>query len=61
MISKQIETNPELLDLIERARNHVMTKEERDAQRKSWVIGNLMLDHPDMTRDEAVAIYDRVI
>ena len=50
---------PELDALIERARNHVMTKEERDAQRRSWVRGELMLEHPEMTREEADAIMDR--
>lgn len=31
------------------------------AQRKSWVIGELMLAHPEMTREEAEQIYDRVV
>jgi hypothetical protein len=29
------------------------------AQRKSWVIGELMLEHPDMTREEAEKLYER--
>lgn len=29
----------------------------REAQRRSWVIGEMMLDHPDMTRDEAERLY----
>jgi len=53
--------NPELDALIERAKNHVMTKAERDAQRKSWVIGETMLAHPEMTREEAERLYQRVI
>lgn len=32
--------------------------EHRCAQRKSWVIGNMLLDHPEMTREHATAIYD---
>ena len=28
-------------------------------QRRSWVIGELMLSNPDMTRDEAVHIVDK--
>ncbi len=36
-----------------------LTKAEISAQRKSWVIGELMLSHPEMTRDEAEAIYRR--
>lgn len=30
----------------------------RRAQRKSWVIGNMLLDHPEMTREYAERIYD---
>lgn len=56
-----LETSSELLALLEKTRDHVMTKEERAAQRKSWVIGEMMLEHPEMTRDEAAAIYDNVI
>ena len=38
-----------------------MTKEEKDAQRKSWVIGEMMLEHPEMTREEAERIYNAVV
>lgn len=38
-----------------------MTKEQIEAQAKSWVItNNLMLPNPEMTREEAEAIYDRI-
>lgn len=41
-----------------------MTPEQRRAAylqlRRSWVVAEMMLDHPEMTRDEANAIYDRV-
>jgi len=40
--------------LLELARTHVMSHEERLEQRRSWVIGELMLEHPDMTREEAL-------
>lgn len=36
-------------------------KEMRDAQRKSWVVGNFMLDHPEATREEAEEIYQKVV
>lgn len=50
-----------LLDrLIEAARSHVMTPAERAAQRRSWVRGEMMLAHPEMTRAEVDAIMDRV-
>ena len=29
------------------------------AQRKSWVIGNFMLDHPEVTREYAEEIYKK--
>lgn len=34
--------------------------EHRRAQRKSWVVGETMLEHPEMTREQAVALYDRL-
>jgi hypothetical protein len=61
VISKPCPPRPDLDALIERVRNHVMTPQERAAQRRSWVIGEMMLEHPEMTREEANAIYDRVI
>lgn len=30
----------------------------RAAQRRSFVIGNMLLDRPDMTREQVEAIYD---
>lgn len=36
-------------------------REHREAQRQSWCVGELMLSHPEMSRDEAVAIYNRVV
>lgn len=36
-------------------------KEMREAQRKSWVIGNFMLDHPEATREDAEEIYQKVV
>ncbi len=38
----------------------VMTKEEREAQRELWVIGEMMLENPLLTRKEAKDIYDSV-
>ena len=61
MLTRTKPTSPELIALIEKARAHVMTKDEKDAQRKSWVVGELMLEHLDMTRAEAEAIYQKVV
>lgn len=58
---------PELAAAIERARvaYNAMTPEQKhemhQAQRRSWVIGNLMLDYPEMSREYAEAIFDRVV
>lgn len=52
---------PTLEALIDKARNHVMTPAEKAAQRKSWVVGEFMLEHPEKTRAEAEAIYEKVI
>ena len=35
-------------------------KKMREAQRKSWVIGEMMLEHPEMSRAEAEQLWDRV-
>jgi hypothetical protein len=48
-------TDPELLALIEKAKAHVMTPEEVDAQRISWVIGQMGMTHPEWTREETEA------
>jgi hypothetical protein len=34
--------------------------EQHAAQRRSWVVRELMLQHPEMTRDEAEAIYEDI-
>jgi hypothetical protein len=36
-------------------------REHRSAQQKSWVIGETMLAHPEMTREQAEALYESVI
>jgi hypothetical protein len=51
---------PQLDALLKRALQHVMTPEEKEAQRRSWAIGELMLSHPEMTREEAIKIYEKV-
>ena len=44
-------TDPELLALLERARNHKMTPEELREQRISFVYGNVAFDNPAITRE----------
>lgn len=52
---------PELEALLERARGYVMTPAERIAQRRSWVKGEFMLEHPEMPEDEVDALLDRTL
>jgi hypothetical protein len=33
-------------------------REHRRSQRKSWVIGEMLLEHPEMTREYAEKIYE---
>ena len=61
MTLKPMRDDPELTALLERAKSHVMTPEERDAQRFSWVLGEMMLSHPEWTREEAVAFVSKAI
>jgi len=35
-------------------------KEMYRAQRKSWVVGEMILEHLEMSREEAEALYDKV-
>lgn len=55
-----------LYDLIAEAQTKfdAMTLEEktahRRAQRKSWVVGETMLAHPEMSREEAERLYDSI-
>lgn len=46
---------------LKRAAQHVMTPAEIAAQRRSWVIGETMLERPEMTREQAVALYESII
>lgn len=46
-----------MAELLERAKSHVMTDEKVAAQRKSWVKGEMMLEHPDMTEEQFEEIY----
>lgn len=66
-MSKPLPCRPDLDRLLIEAQKRfdAMTpaqqKEMRDAQRKSWVIGNFMLDHPKATREEAEEVYQKVV
>lgn len=54
-------TDPKLLAALERARNHVMTPTERHAQRRSWVIGEMGIEHPEMSREELERLADQAV
>jgi hypothetical protein len=36
-------------------------REHRRAQRRSWVIGEMLLEHPEMSREEAERLVDSVL
>lgn len=59
-MSVPCETDPALLEALKRAAGHKMTPAEIDAQRRSWVRGEMMLEHPEMTAEQVDAIMDRV-
>lgn len=61
MNTKPTETSAELSSMLEKARSRGMTPAEYDAQRRSFVRGQIMLDHPEMTRAEADAIMAKVM
>lgn len=62
-----VRLSPDLTDLLQRAVaafNALTPEQQREhmaAQRKSWVVGELMLSNPEMTREAAAAIYDQVV
>ncbi|MEN3238653.1 hypothetical protein PUR29_35005 [Methylobacterium ajmalii] len=47
--------------LLRQAAKHVMSPVERHAQARSWVIGTMMLSHPEMSRAEAEAHADTAV
>jgi hypothetical protein len=58
---KPCKPHPELDALLAAAKDMPpMTKEQIEVQRKSWVIGEMMLSNPGMTREEAERIYNDV-
>lgn len=67
MQSKPLPPRPDLDALLvaSAARCRMMSPDEmRDMiarQRKSWVIGEMMIERPSMTREEAEVIYNTVI
>ena len=64
--SRPCPARPDLHALVQKAMAafEALTPEQQRAhraeQRRSWVIGNMLLDHPDMTRERAEQIVDRV-
>lgn len=47
--------------MLKRAAQHKMTPAEEHAQRRSWAIGQMMLSHPEMTREEAERLADGAV
>jgi len=59
-LSKPIPTDPELLALIEKAKLIKITPEMHRAQKRSWVIGQMLLSNPEMTREYVVGVLDGI-
>lgn len=56
----EVKSDPGLRQMLQRLKDHEMTPEEIDAQRRSWVRGEMMIDHPEMTLEEADAVVRKV-
>lgn len=54
------EPHPSLDALLASASKHVMTPAQRQAQRRSFEIGQLMIEHPEFSREKAAEIVDSV-
>ena len=65
-IIREMKDRPDLIESLRRAAAlfNAMTPEQklehRRAQAKSWVVGEMMIEHPEMTRADAERIYDEV-
>ena len=57
-------TGPELTEAVRKAMERfnalspAQKREHREAQRRSWVIGEMLLEHPEMTREYVEKLYD---
>lgn len=66
MSKPPLKDRPELTKLLQEAveRFDALTPaqklEMQMAQRRSWVIGNMMLSNPHMSRDYAERLYDKI-
>lgn len=49
-----------LVNLIEKARSHQMTEEEKRAQIISFAYGNCAIENPNITREMVECEYDRL-
>lgn len=51
----------DLVSLLELAKSHTMTPAEIKAQRRSWVIGQMMLSNPNLDKTTIEAIVDGLL
>lgn len=52
---------PDLTKLLEETLRHGMTPEDKATQRMNWVVGEMMIEHPEMSREEVIAILRTVV
>ena len=60
-LAEALGRKPTLAELLDLASMYEMTDEEKRAQRRSWVVGEMLIEHPDMTREEAERHVDRAM
>lgn len=67
MLGKPTPTRPDIEALLIEAQQSFdrmspeQKREMREAQRKSWVVGEFMLEHPDASREYAEEVYEKVV
>ncbi|KQT59998.1 hypothetical protein ASG52_19935 [Methylobacterium sp. Leaf456] len=56
-----ITTDPALLERLKRAAQREMTPAEHHAQRRSWIIGEMGIEHPELSREQLEALADHAV
>jgi len=58
--SKSLVASAELLELLEKTKDHKMTAEEKRAQAISFAYGNCKLSNENITKEEVERAYDKL-
>lgn len=60
MIGNHINCSNELKELLEKAKHHIMTPEERAEQQISFAFGNVAIENPSLTKESVRRIYEEM-